>query len=99
MGGEQPIGSGEVVLQGVEPGEVVVEGGVDGVRGGGDSCFGVLDPVHFSRRKVALGTCDRPYGTPCQHESACVRCPMLRLDLTQEPRLLEIEANTRERLG
>ncbi|MEV5082527.1 tyrosine-type recombinase/integrase [Streptomyces sp. NPDC056159] len=54
---------------------------------------------HFSLRKVALGTCDRPYGTPCQHEHACVRCPMLRLDLTQEPRLLEIEANTRQRLG
>ncbi|MFI5774436.1 tyrosine-type recombinase/integrase [Streptomyces sp. NPDC051658] len=26
---------------------------------------------HFSLRKVALGTCDRPYGTPCQHEHAC----------------------------
>jgi Phage integrase family len=25
---------------------------------------------HFSLRKVALGTCDRPYGTPCQHEHA-----------------------------
>jgi len=35
---------------------------------------------HFQLRKVALGTCDRPYGTPCQHEHACVRCPMLRLD-------------------
>ncbi|MFF4508073.1 tyrosine-type recombinase/integrase [Streptomyces sp. NPDC001401] len=54
---------------------------------------------HFSLRKVALGTCDRPYGTPCQHENACIRCPMLRLDLSQEPRLLEIEANTRQRLG
>ncbi|MDQ0946022.1 tyrosine-type recombinase/integrase [Streptomyces sp. V1I1] len=54
---------------------------------------------HFSLRKVALGTCDRPYGTPCQHENACVRCPMLRLDLAQEPRLLEIETNTRKRLG
>ncbi|MGW0825538.1 tyrosine-type recombinase/integrase [Streptomyces sp. NPDC002845] len=54
---------------------------------------------HFSLRKVALGTCDRPYGTPCQHENACVRCPMLRLDLAQEPRLLEIETNTRQRLG
>jgi Phage integrase family len=53
---------------------------------------------HFSLRKVALGTCHRPYGTPCQHESACVRCPMLRLDLAQVPRLLQIEANTRERL-
>lgn len=54
---------------------------------------------HFSLRKVALGTCDRPYGTLCQHENACVRCPMLRLNLAQEPRLLEIETNTRQRLG
>ena len=53
---------------------------------------------HFSLRKVALGTCHRPYGTPCQHEHACVRCPMLRLDLAQVPRLLQIEANTCERL-
>lgn len=53
---------------------------------------------HFSLRKVALGTCDRPYGTPCQHEHACVRCPMLRLSLSQVPRLLEIEHNTHERL-
>lgn len=54
---------------------------------------------HFTLRKVALGTCDRPYGTPCQHEHACVRCPMLRLDLTQLPRLLDIERNTHERLA
>src|SRR5262245_39187094 len=27
---------------------------------------------HFSLRKVVLGTCHRPYGTPCQHEHACV---------------------------
>ena len=53
---------------------------------------------HFSLRKVALGTCHRPYGTPCQHEHACVRCPMLRLSLAQVPRLLQIEENTRERL-
>lgn len=53
---------------------------------------------HFSLRQVELGRCDRPYGTPCQHEHACVRCPMLRLSLSQVPRLLEIEANTNERL-
>jgi hypothetical protein len=53
---------------------------------------------HFSLRKVALGRCDRPYGTPCQHEHACLRCPMLRLSLDQVPRLLEIERNTHERL-
>lgn len=27
---------------------------------------------HFQLRKVALGTCERPYGTPCQHEHACL---------------------------
>jgi hypothetical protein len=54
---------------------------------------------HFQLRKVALGTCDRPYGTPCQHEHACVRCPMLRISPAQAPRLLQIEHNTRERLG
>jgi hypothetical protein len=53
---------------------------------------------HFQLRKVALGTCERPYGTPCQHEHACIRCPVLRLDLAQVPRLLQIETNTRERL-
>jgi hypothetical protein len=53
---------------------------------------------HFSLRKIALGTCDRPYGTPCQHEHACIRCPMLRPDPAQLPRLVEIEINTRERL-
>jgi hypothetical protein len=26
---------------------------------------------NFILRKVALGTCNRPYGTPCQHEHAC----------------------------
>ncbi|MDQ0279518.1 integrase [Arthrobacter silviterrae] len=53
---------------------------------------------HFSLRKVALGTCERPYGTPCEHEHACVRCPMLRMDPAQLPRLVQIETNTNERL-
>ena len=35
---------------------------------------------HFTLRKVELGTCARPYGTPCKHEHACIRCPMLRVD-------------------
>ena len=35
---------------------------------------------HFHKRKVELGTCGRGYGTPCQHEHACIRCPMLRPD-------------------
>lgn len=49
---------------------------------------------HFRRRKMALGDCYRPYGSDCPHEHACVRCPMLRMDPNQLPRLLEIEQNT-----
>lgn len=26
---------------------------------------------HFLLRRVALGTCHRPYATPCVHEHAC----------------------------
>jgi site-specific recombinase XerC len=29
---------------------------------------------HFDKRKVELGNCARPYGTPCNHEHACIRC-------------------------
>jgi hypothetical protein len=36
---------------------------------------------HFSLRKVALGTCDRPYGTPCQHENACLTELILKQSL------------------
>ena len=32
---------------------------------------------HFERRKVSTGTCARAFGTPCIHEHACIRCPML----------------------
>ncbi|MFL6124268.1 tyrosine-type recombinase/integrase [Actinophytocola sp.] len=27
---------------------------------------------HFELRKLELGTCGRPYGTPCKHEHACL---------------------------
>jgi site-specific recombinase XerD len=53
---------------------------------------------HFRRRRMALGDCYRPYGSACPHEHACVRCPMLRMDPTQLPRLLQIEQNTLELL-
>jgi hypothetical protein len=46
---------------------------------------------HFDKRKVELGSCARPYGTPCQHEHACVRCPMLHVDPRMLPRLRELE--------
>jgi hypothetical protein len=59
-----------------------------------------LDKVqrNFELRKVALGTCGRDYGTPCAHENACVRCPLLRVDPAQRARLEEIHANLLDRL-
>lgn len=48
---------------------------------------------HFELRKVELGTCGRPYGTPCAHEHASVRCPMLRVEPRQQARLVEIAHN------
>jgi hypothetical protein len=54
--------------------------------------------AHFELRKVALGTCGRDHGTPGQHENACVRCPLLRVDPARQPRLEEIHANLADRL-
>lgn len=54
---------------------------------------------HFALRKVELGTCGRPYGTPCKHEHACVRCPMLRIDPSQRRRLIEIIRSLSDRIG
>jgi integrase len=48
---------------------------------------------HFERRKVATGSCGRAFGTPCIHEHACVRCPMLWPDPAQRDRLAEIRDN------
>ena len=48
---------------------------------------------HFDLRKLELGNCGRPYGTPCTHEHACIRCPMLELDPDMLPRLDEIETD------
>jgi hypothetical protein len=49
--------------------------------------------AHFEKRKVELGTCGRAYATPCAHEHACIRCPLLRPDPNQIERLTEIRAN------
>src|SRR6266536_2281056 len=46
---------------------------------------------HFDKRKVELGNCGRPYGTPCPHEHACLRCPVLQIDPKMLPRLDELE--------
>ncbi|MGP4000881.1 site-specific integrase [Streptomyces sp. 8N706] len=46
---------------------------------------------YFDKRRVELGSCGRPYGTPCQHEHACIRCPMLSINPKMLPRLDELE--------
>nr|WP_199791219.1 site-specific integrase [Streptomyces sp. SID8381] len=53
---------------------------------------------HFELRKVSLGTCGRPYGTPCKHEHACIRCPVLQIDPRQRGRIIEIIQNLRDRI-
>ncbi|MFE7524586.1 tyrosine-type recombinase/integrase [Kitasatospora sp. NPDC057542] len=53
---------------------------------------------HFDRRKVELGSCGRPYGTPCQHEHACIRCPMLHINPKMLGRLEELETDLLARL-
>jgi integrase len=54
---------------------------------------------HFERRKLSLGTCGRSYATPCIHEHACVRCPLLRPDPAQRLRLVEIRDNLHARIA
>ncbi len=54
---------------------------------------------HFERRKLALGTCGRSYATPCIHEHACLRCPLLRPDPGDRHRLVEIRDNLIARIA
>jgi Phage integrase family len=54
---------------------------------------------HFERRRVALGDCGRAYATPCIHEHSCLRCPLLRPDPAQRPRLVDIRRNLVERIA
>jgi len=54
---------------------------------------------HFERRKVSVGTCGRAFGTPCIHEHACVRCPLLWPDPAQRDRLVEIRDNLIARIA
>ena len=54
---------------------------------------------HFQRRKVSTGTCGRAFGTPCIHEHACIRCPMLWPDPAQRNRLAEIRDNLTARIA
>ncbi|MFF2126546.1 hypothetical protein ACFVW1_14290 [Streptomyces olivochromogenes] len=52
---------------------------------------------HFERRKLALGSCGRVFGTNCIHEHACVRCPVLIVDPNERGRLVEILDNLNDR--
>ncbi len=54
---------------------------------------------HFERRKVSTGTCGRAFTTPCIHEHACIRCPMLWPDPAQRQRLVEIRDNLTARIA
>ena len=54
---------------------------------------------HFERRRLSLGTCGRSYATPCIHEHSCIRCPLLRPDPAQRPRLTQIRDNLITRIG
>jgi Phage integrase family len=54
---------------------------------------------HFLRRKVALGDCHRPYGTPCVHEHACVKCRFLAVDPAAAGRIEEMTTNTCDRIA
>jgi integrase len=54
---------------------------------------------HFERRKVSTGTCGRAFASPCLHEHACIRCPMLWPDPAQHERLVEIRDNLTARIS
>ena len=54
---------------------------------------------NFERRKLSVGTCARAFSTPCVHEHACVRCPMLWPDPAQRARLAEISDNLMARIS
>jgi hypothetical protein len=54
---------------------------------------------HFERRKVSAGLCGRAFATPCIHEHACIRCPMLWPDPAQRPRIAAIRDNLFARIA
>ncbi|MBP2371987.1 integrase [Pseudonocardia parietis] len=54
---------------------------------------------HFSRRRIALGSCRRPYGSDCAHEHACLRCNFLQVDPGEITQLDAIEDNLHARIA
>ena len=53
---------------------------------------------HFQHRKLALGTCGPADTTPCIHEHACLRCPLMRPDPAERDRFVEIRDNLTARI-
>jgi hypothetical protein len=53
---------------------------------------------HFLLRRVALGTCHRPYVIPCVHERGCIKCRFLQVDPAQAGRIEEMAANAKNSL-
>lgn len=47
----------------------------------------------FDKRELELGSCGRAFGTPCVHEHACLRCPMLRVNPARKDRLIRKKAS------
>ncbi|WP_247708373.1 site-specific integrase [Streptomyces sp. C3-3] len=54
---------------------------------------------HFEKRKLGLGACGRAFGTECDHEHACVRCPVLIVGPDELPRLEEVRENLGDRIS
>lgn len=54
---------------------------------------------HFGQRKIALGSCHRPYGADCVHEHACIRCDFLQIDPGQVGRLADIRTNLEQQIA
>lgn len=53
---------------------------------------------HFGQRRIEMGSCVRPYGTPCAHEHACLRCPFQQIEPTEMPNLDKVKANINQRI-
>ena len=54
---------------------------------------------HFERRKVSTGVCGRAFASPCIHEHAYIRCPLLWPDPAHRDRLTEIRDNLTARIS
>lgn len=54
--------------------------------------------AHFGLRRIEMGNCVRPYGTPCVHEHACLRCPFQQIEPAELPKLDKVRADISRRI-